>query len=740
MNNTNFQQIVCTSSQKSIITGLDGFGVRTKSASISDIEADEIYYKSGLNYQLPADQMATEEIIAQNPDLDKMYPNTYIFRDIILNNGTHRYIVARTLYVGIDYGYFAQIDSARRAGTNYLSHILIFEELPTFSTISAIVNRNLFVPHNTLCSPDNKELCSFLVGEPALLNDGKINNTENNFPEISIEFGCVIIALLEWYKNTKVSSVEPLKKVACKITQDKIKDLIQAIGTLPTDLTNGLYFLANPSFDSHVPDWANLLIVNENSQPIANNDNIIVDLLGNKPKMHNIETNYLYKQIIEWCKNKESKTIQKIIQVYLTADFNYKINYQDLCLMMDLMYSNQGITIHQIDINKLKQIASHNLKPKQSATVWKKINNAINEVFDEASDTKDIQTTLQCIGFIYCECPDKLELYDESCNFIIDTTFNRQELAQIIGADQYRLEGVLCAIRQGKESTLPNEEIFFNTLKTTNSQTIWEKFIKQYYGNSLRGSMDSIIMSILQSEVAHKDQLVKTLFPVEKYAADWLGIINDNLAFAKSFPSILTPYFVSKMEQSPNETMRKYLSINKGSLDLLKDADKITNAYLNVISKDAPTADKSIVINIVKQLNIPVSTKKKCAVLYAVLTERDIPSVGNATMSFALKICKNKEYLLKLFETWMDSKPEVSAIVSFVDKACDNAEHVAKVFETYYNKNKSQDNILKIADQIKWSKSERKAVVNYINNDDLKEILTQNGGFLQKIFRKLGFK
>ena len=43
-----YNQIICCSSEKSAITGMPGFGVRTKSHGLSDEEADDIYLKSGL--------------------------------------------------------------------------------------------------------------------------------------------------------------------------------------------------------------------------------------------------------------------------------------------------------------------------------------------------------------------------------------------------------------------------------------------------------------------------------------------------------------------------------------------------------------------------------------------------------------------------------------------------------------------------------------------------------------------
>ena len=59
MSTIHYEQIICASSQKSITTGSPGFGVRSKSSGISDMEADELFTKCGINYRLPMDDMAT---------------------------------------------------------------------------------------------------------------------------------------------------------------------------------------------------------------------------------------------------------------------------------------------------------------------------------------------------------------------------------------------------------------------------------------------------------------------------------------------------------------------------------------------------------------------------------------------------------------------------------------------------------------------------------------------------------
>ena len=127
MKKIHFEQIICTSSQKSQTTGSSGFGVRSKSPGISNEEAYELYTRSGINYSLPTGLKATEEIVRDNPEMENLYPSIYTFKCIQLQcNGETRYVIGRTLYIAMEYGYFGQMDSSKRAGSNYIAHLLIF--------------------------------------------------------------------------------------------------------------------------------------------------------------------------------------------------------------------------------------------------------------------------------------------------------------------------------------------------------------------------------------------------------------------------------------------------------------------------------------------------------------------------------------------------------------------------------------------------------------------------------------
>ena len=73
--------------------------------------------------------MLTFEQISQNPRTVYDYAPAYAFRRVDLTSGGTRYVLSRTVYIGIDYGYFCKRDGAMRTGANYFAHLLVFDPL-----------------------------------------------------------------------------------------------------------------------------------------------------------------------------------------------------------------------------------------------------------------------------------------------------------------------------------------------------------------------------------------------------------------------------------------------------------------------------------------------------------------------------------------------------------------------------------------------------------------------------------
>ena len=112
MKTLNYKEIYFTSSQRSIITQSAGLAVRTYSNGMDANEARTIAEKCVYGYRLTDDRRLTYEQIQENPKVVYNYPPTYIYQKVTLDSGETRFVFGRTIYLGIDYGYFCDSNNA----------------------------------------------------------------------------------------------------------------------------------------------------------------------------------------------------------------------------------------------------------------------------------------------------------------------------------------------------------------------------------------------------------------------------------------------------------------------------------------------------------------------------------------------------------------------------------------------------------------------------------------------------
>lgn len=740
MSTIHYEQIICASSQKSITTGSPGFGVRSKSPGISDMEADELFTKCGINYRLPMDNMATEEAIMSNPDVESEYPSLYTFREVTLNSGETRYIVAKTLYLGLDYGYFAQMEGARRAGSNYIAHLLVFKECPSVTAMSNAIGQKTFLPQNTICTPENKELCSYLVGDPTPLNDGVISIEDiSKINNADIEFGWLIIALLQLFKNSKCGISNGQNKILFKVNHQKVDKLLCSLGSLPNELTEKVFFQANTRLMSSVPDGLNMLIINEKEEaPTDDNYHITVNLLDSNPKTDNIENNYLYEQIINCCQEGDTETLLKIIQLFLGLKFDKEIDYPFVYKLMLLASTSKELTIEQLNIDTLDKIASTSLSSNDERAVWEKVNNAINGVFSVPCQANDVRSALEDVNYLKNKCPHHLSVSPNSCDFVIDLLFNKSErFIGILGSSKERLDSAIYMI-ENAQKFIPNEYSFYNSLNTSNLQIHWEKFIKLYYGQDLNTNIGVIVNHILDSNVQDKEDLANTLFPIDECIDDWKDLINGNIEIAKTFKNLITEFFIQQIGRKPNDTMNYFLSINKEPRDLF-DNDKITNTYLGYVESHPSQIDESLLSQVRDSLLIQPVTKERCSLLLAILREQHLTYVDTKIIALAQTISKNKEYLLNIFDVWINSNPQANEVAHFANNVCGNPKDAARIIESIWNtlpKKKRTDYILHVTDNMSWHKYSLKRVSEYLSEKELKQVLVEENSFVRKMVRK----
>lgn len=160
-------ELIYTSSQQGLLTGADGFGVRTFTAGLPEWVVDEIKGRNLFGYSAGSRPLASTHQLIANPDLVDEYPDTYAY--FCLQRGAHaHYVLLRTIFIGRDYGwYLSPPETGARSG-NTFTHALVFPAPLTRRNLPG-VRRAAFLPATRTNAFDNPELRQWLTGPADLL-------------------------------------------------------------------------------------------------------------------------------------------------------------------------------------------------------------------------------------------------------------------------------------------------------------------------------------------------------------------------------------------------------------------------------------------------------------------------------------------------------------------------------------------------------------------------------------------
>jgi hypothetical protein len=184
--------------------------------------------------------------------------------------------------------------------------------------------------------------------------------------------------------------------------------------------------------------------------------------------------------------------------------------------------------------------------------------------------------------------------------------------------------------------------------------------------------------------------------------------------------------------------MRDFLSINKESRDLF-DNDTIVNTYLRSVEPHPCLIDEGLLSQVRDSLLIQPVTKERCSLLLAILKEQRLTYADTKIITLAQTISKNKEYLLSIFDVWINSGPQTDEVANFANNVCDNPKDAARIIETIWNtlpKKKRTDFILHVTDNMSWRNYSLKIVSEYLSEKELKRVLVQENSFVRKLVRK----
>lgn len=777
MKTLNYKEIYYTSSEHSIITHSAGIGIRTYTNGMDSHEASTIAEKCVLGYSLDDSRKLSFEQIQQNPRIIYDYSPTYIYHKVTLDSGSIKYVLGRTIYLGIDYGYFCNRNEAMRTGTNYFTHLLIFDEIPPASIWTELDSKNVFVPGDYTCSPDNEELRSLLTGEPQLLSPKSIQCETDYECGIDTEFAYCVIGFLQSYYNIKTNKEDSLKKIIIKAPAAQTSELIKRMALLPQLLIGEKTFLSNYMQGYGVPDDFNMVFVNEfNKNELYENNHICVDLFNRTTT--NIDDNYIYKKILELSGEGDNVTIQKLINYYIGLDLTKNLDYQFLYNLFIAIESDKDILLQDISQNFINQLNNVPLSSTQDIELWKKINGVINCGLT-SEKVSEINRAINVVGYVLPTNKSNLKISPESKTWITNVIFGENScLSKIVNNDNIDIVIILIDKTKGL-----SENAFYNALKQSQDKNIWEKFIQFYYANNLKSNIECVIENILLSDIKkqEKEELITQLFPINKYQNELLSYVlnhtnhilelietvkqicsdsreerfslilnhsNNDPNVIKTLSPVVLSYYENKIDEGADQGMKNLLSfIDKVSVDVfnMMGLTELFDKYIRM-SMEKPSKETKKILNTLLSSNIKFDkdTSKQIVILNN-LFDNEIPEQVDINILFtAHKMEKRAEYLRSLYEVWLKTQQPTSKKLKEYIKGVEylSSDMIEKIILATWEsgtptvRKHREEYVLIISDNARWKGRDKKSFIKSCKDKDLVRHLTDSDKLMKKIIRK----
>ena len=338
MKTIHFEEIIECSNQQSLLTGQAGFGIRTLTEGMDEQLVQDICEQIDCAYEVDITHQVTAEDIIKDANVVKHYPRTLKYISLKDSKGQTKYIIACSTYVGIDYGYFCDQETARRAGTNYIADILVFDEKPSAGLFYQLVSQQTFLPIDNTCSPDNPELKALLTGEPSYLKPRSISLEDADLSHVSTTSGemtinepiaineqtaLLAIALLQVHWNEKKSGERRKpRNIVIQAEESKTLSIFKDLAILPNELVDDKYFQTNYLQGYGMPNGYRMIFLNEfNQQEVYIDNYVYVNL--NAKRFKNVDADNLWFSLLkEAAKAHDCLGFQTLIEFALHDDLS----------------------------------------------------------------------------------------------------------------------------------------------------------------------------------------------------------------------------------------------------------------------------------------------------------------------------------------------------------------------------------------------------------------------------------
>lgn len=519
MKSIKFNEIIECSSQQSILSGQAGFGIRTITEGFNPELARKICDEISCAYEVDIAEQVTTEQITTDPSCVTQYPRTLKYQVVKNDDGKELYVIACATYVGIDYGYFCNIESARRAGSNYIADILVFDEKPTAGLFQALIEQKIFRPIDNTCTPTNPELQELLTGEPSYLSprEVEVKETSEAIPTINEQTALVAMALLQTKINQDLGKDNGLINIVFQAQEAKVPSILQSIGTLPNDLVSDKYFHTNFLQGYGMPNGYRMMFLNEHNKEQVYIENYVY-LNLDENKFMNLDTDNFY-----FGKIKEAAAANNYALFYNLVNYLFRLSVQadtDYKFLYNLFIATE--TDKKLSIDELTEdFFTKAKKANLPSDKWQRFVVSVNNTLDETIQKENLgakadancHAAMKVITYLYNNWKEVLHLNENSLQGLTNLWHLDETLARY--ANEFGID-----IIQYINTKDNNPEAFIEAIKKVDNPDYWERFIKEqmkaFKENNVPHGItnDIIIDTILASAVADKNALIARFYPI----------------------------------------------------------------------------------------------------------------------------------------------------------------------------------------------------------------------------------
>ena len=519
MKSIKFNEIIECSSQQSILSGQAGFGIRTITEGFNPELARKICDEISCAYEVDIAEQVTTEQITTDPSCVTQYPRTLKYQVVKNDDGKELYVIACATYVGIDYGYFCNIESARRAGSNYIADILVFDEKPTAGLFQALIEQKIFRPIDNTCTPTNPELQELLTGEPSYLSprEVEVKETSEAIPAINEQTALVAMALLQTKINQDLGKDNGLINIVFQAQETKVPSILQSIGTLPNDLVSDKYFHTNFLQGYGMPNGYRMMFLNEHNKEQVYIENYVY-LNLDENKFMNLDTDNFY-----FGKIKEAAAANNYALFYNLVNYLFRLSVQadtDYKFLYNLFIATE--TDKKLSIDELTEdFFTKAKKANLPSDKWQRFVVSVNNTLDETIQKENLgakadancHAAMKVITYLYNNWKEVLHLNENSLQGLTNLWHLDGTLARY--ANEFGID-----IIQYINTKDNNPEAFIEAIKKVDNPDYWERFIKEqmkaFKENNVPHGItnDIIIDTILASAVADKNALIARFYPI----------------------------------------------------------------------------------------------------------------------------------------------------------------------------------------------------------------------------------